>query len=107
LKHSGGTVLFGMTFRNVVIAVIVLWVLRPFVVGPFEPCFFTTGLLSLFVISKCQGAKRIAGAIILLVSIIGFTHDVRARIGERHGIEKKHEQIMQGTNRLEPKNATQ
>jgi hypothetical protein len=96
-----------MTFWTVVIAVVLLWVLRPFVVGPFERCFFVTGLLSVFVVVRSNGAKRVIGAVILIASILGLTHDVLARVGERRAIQEKHEQIMHPTNEVQQKGAAQ
>jgi hypothetical protein len=82
-------------FKHLVVVVAGLWFLRIFVAGPFEPCFFITGILSTIIAIRWKGARRITGIVFLLISLVGLTLDISTRIGERRMIKERHDQIIQ------------
>ena len=84
-----------VNFKHLVIVVAGLWFLRIFVDGPFEPCFFITGILSTIIAIRWKGGRRITGIALLLISLIGLTLDISARISERRMIQERHNQIIQ------------
>lgn len=80
-------------FKHLVAAVLILWCLRPFVVGPFEPCFLITGVLSAVIVFRCKSRQRAVGIALLLLSLVGLALDISGRLKERRMINEKYERI--------------
>jgi hypothetical protein len=80
-------------FKHLVAFMVIMWCVRSFVVGPFEPCFFITGILSAIMVFRWKGGRRATGIVLLLVSLAGLVWDISARLDERRIIKEKHERI--------------
>jgi len=87
-----------MTFKNIIIAVLLLFAIRPFIDGPFEPCFLITGVLSVIRLRKWLGNKRAAGGVILLISVFGLAHDLLERKADRDHIQNSYTHLLLSTN---------
>ena len=83
-----------MTFQNLITGSLILLLLRGFVVGPFEPGFLIVVVLSLIIVKKWSGGRRVVGLVILPIGVAGFAYDIWLRIDEQRYLQQRQERIL-------------
>lgn len=91
-------------FNKLVFAVILVWLIKPFVSEPVEVCFVITATISVVIIKGWKGVKRIAGIAILLVSIVGLVNEFSLRLEEMRATQIKSERVRQNRQQSNPTN---
>jgi hypothetical protein len=78
-----------MTFRTLITAAVVAFVLRAFIAGPCEPCFLAAALFAAIIIRRVDGIRRGIGFLVLGVACIGLFVDAKERVREQQSIRSK------------------